>query len=265
MISDNLQLFEVHFKPESPSKYPPIIFVPGWGSFIDSWKIVLKEMTKFFEIFYIETREKRSAEHSPEQSISIEEIGSDLARIVKIKDLEKSKFIVLGSSMGATAIIDSMLKSSIKPSLSVLIGPNLEYRIPKIWIFIIKLLPASSYKLIKPMAKLYMKKKYIDMNSDPEQFTKYSFVLDNIHFERARRAALSFKDYSLKNTILNIDQKILILSGRKDILHNYEDAHDLTKKMKNAKLIDMETNKRTHSEELVDVLRDYLDKIKLFK
>ena len=35
--------------------------------------------------------------------------------------------------------------------------------------------------------------------------------------------------------------------------------------MKNAKLIDMETNKRTHSEELVDVLRDYLDKIKLFK
>ena len=96
MISDNLQLFEVHFKPESPSKYPPIIFVPGWGSFIDSWKIVLKEMTKFFEIFYIETREKSSAEHSPEQSISIEEIGSDLARIVKIKDLEKSKFIVLG-------------------------------------------------------------------------------------------------------------------------------------------------------------------------
>ena len=64
---------------------------------------------------------------------------------------------------------------------------------------------------------------------------------------------------------MNIDQKILILSGRKDILNNYEDAQDLTKKMKNAKLIDMETNKRTHSEELVDVLRDYLDKIKLFK
>ena len=101
MISDNLQLFEVHFKPESPSKYPPIIFVPGWGSFIDSWKIVLKEMTKFFEIFYIETREKGSAEHSPEQSISIEEIGSDLARIVKIKDLEKSKYCLLYTSDAA--------------------------------------------------------------------------------------------------------------------------------------------------------------------
>ena len=57
-VSNKIQLFEIHFTPIKLTKYPPVIFIPGWGSFIHGWKIVLKEMSKHFEIYYIETRKK---------------------------------------------------------------------------------------------------------------------------------------------------------------------------------------------------------------
>ena len=66
-VSNKIQLFEIHFTPKKLTKYPPVIFIPGWGSFIHGWKIVLKEMSRHFEIYYIETREKSSAKHVKEQ------------------------------------------------------------------------------------------------------------------------------------------------------------------------------------------------------
>ena len=110
-----------------------------------------------------------------------------------------------------------------------------------------------------------MKKKYIDMNSDSEQFKKYSYVLDNIHFERTKRAVHGFKNYSLRSRILEIKQKTVIFSGKKDALHDFKDAVEINNKIKNSKLFNLETNRRTHSKEMVDLLRDYLDMNKLFK
>ena len=80
-ISNKIQLFEIHFTPKKLTKYPPIIFIAGWGSFIRGWKIVLKEMSKHFEIYYIETREKSSAKHTKEQKISIQNIGDDISKL----------------------------------------------------------------------------------------------------------------------------------------------------------------------------------------
>ena len=120
--------------------------------------MLMKLLSKHFELFYVETREKGSAKHNPEQPITIQEIGKDLARVIELKGLTKDSFIMFGSSMGATAIIESILNNNIKPSLAVLIGPNMKYKIPRIWIYVITLLPGFLYGLIKPLAKYYMKK-----------------------------------------------------------------------------------------------------------
>ncbi|MBT4148918.1 MAG: hypothetical protein HOE46_00955, partial [Candidatus Marinimicrobia bacterium] len=53
----DIKLFLIHFKPKIKSNFPPVIFISGWGSIIDSWNVVLKEMTKDFEVYYLETRE----------------------------------------------------------------------------------------------------------------------------------------------------------------------------------------------------------------
>ena len=264
-VSNDIQLFEVRFSPKNISKYPPVVFIAGWGSFIQGWEIVLKEMTKHFEIYYIETREKGSAKHVKEQKISIQNIGDDIAKVVQLHDIDDNSFIAFGSSMGATAILDAIAENKLNPYLAVLIGPNIEFNIPRFLIIIIAVIPTQLYKFIKPFAKWYMKKKYIDMNSDSKQYHKYAYVLDNIHLGRTRRSALSFKKYSFQDKIEQIKKRILVFSGKKDILHSYEKTLDMVNRVEQATLINLETNERTHSVEMVDELRSYLNKYNLFK
>ena len=260
-VSSCVQLFKIHFTPKKLTNYPPVIFIPGWGSFIQGWKTVLREMSKDFEIYYLETREKSSAIHKKEQEITIENIGDDIARVTALIDLKDDGFIALGSSMGATAILDAIAGEKLSPSLAVLIGPNIEFNIPRFLIIILSIIPIQFYKVIRPFAKWYMKRKYIDMGSDSKQYHKYSYVLDNIHFGRTRRSALSFKKYSFKDKIEKIRKRILVFSGKKDILHNYKQTLDMVKRNENATLVNLETNDRTHSKEMVDEIRAYLKKI----
>ena len=264
-VSNKIQLFEIHFTPKKLTKYPPIIFIAGWGSFIRGWKTVLKEMSKHFEIYYIETREKSSAKHAKEQKISIQNIGDDIARAVLLHKIDDNSFIALGSSMGATVILDAMAANKLNPLLAVLIGPNIEFNIPRFLIIIIAFIPTQLYMFIKPLAKWYMKKKYIDMDSDSKQYHKYAYVLDNIHIGRTRRSALSFKKYSFQDKIEQIKKRILVFSGKKDILHSYEKTLEMVNAIDGATLINLETNERTHSVEMVDALRNYLNKSNLFK
>ena len=264
-VSSCVQLFKIHFTPKKLTNYPPVIFIPGWGSFIQGWKIVLREMSKDFEIYYLETREKGSAIHKKEQEITIENIGDDIARVTALINLKDDGFIALGSSMGATAILDAMAGEKLSPSLAVLIGPNIEFNIPRFLIIILSITPIQLYKVIRPFAKWYMKRKYIDMESDSKQYHKYSYVLDNIHFGRTRRSALSFKKYSFKDKIEKIRKRILVFSGKKDILHNYKQTLDMVKRIENATLVNLETNDRTHSIEMVDEMKAYLKKYNLFK
>ena len=148
-VSNGIQLFQVHFKPKKITNYPPVIFIPGWGSFIQGWKIVLREMSKDFEIYYLETREKSSAIHKKEQEITIENIGDDIARVTALINLKDDGFIALGSSMGATAILDAMAEKKLSPSLAVLIGPNVEFNIPRFLIIILWIIPIQFYKAIR--------------------------------------------------------------------------------------------------------------------
>ena len=264
-VSNGIQLFQVHFKPKKITNYPPVIFIPGWGSFIQGWKIVLREMSKDFEIYYLETREKSSAIHKKEQEITIENIGDDIARVTALINLKDDGFIALGSSMGATAILDAMAEEKFSPSLAVLIGPNIEFNIPRFLIIILSIIPVQFYKVIRPFAKWYLKKKYIDMDSDSKQYDKYSYVLDNVHFDRTRRSALSFKKYSFETKIEQIKKRILVFSGDKDILHNYERTVDMVRRIKGSKLINLKTNDKTHSAEMVMEKRGYLEQRNLFK
>ena len=103
------------------------------------------------------------------------------------------------------------------------------------------------------------------MDSDSNQYKKYSYVLDHIHIARTRRSALSFKKYSFEDKIKNVKKRILVFSGKKDILHSYEKTLDMVEKIDDAKLINLETNDRTHSVEMVDEMRAYLKKYNLFK
>ena len=73
--SDGVSLLTIRFQPKNKSAFPPVIFLPGWGSLIDSWQVVLKKMTENFEIYYVETREKSSSQQPKEKPLTIDSVS----------------------------------------------------------------------------------------------------------------------------------------------------------------------------------------------
>ena len=256
--ADNIKLFEIHYRPANPSPFPPLIFLPGWVSIIDSWENVLKEMTKDFEIYYLETREKGSAKHSVEQDLSIASLGDDLSSVLVYHNLFDKPYILFGSSLGGTVILDAMSKMKVSPTMAVLIGPNAEFQAPRYWLWIIRMVPPILFYFIKPLAKWYMKKKYINMEADPKQYEKYARALDQGNPSRMRRSALNCSKYKIWEKLGNIHQKVLIFTGSQDVLHGYENTVKIAELLPNCELVDLVTNARTHSVEMVNQLRSFL-------
>jgi len=258
-VRKGVKLFEIHFMPPKPSPFPPVIFLAGWGSLIYSWEIVLKEMTKDFEVYYVETREKGSAIHHGKQDLSIDSLGSDLDPIVAHHNLLGRSYIMFGSSLGATVILDAMSQDKINPSYSILIGPNAEFIAPWFWIMIARITPPFLYHVIKPVIIWYMKKNYLDTDSDPEQYQKYVRSLNEAHPQRLRRSALNFSKYKIWDRLGSIHQKVLIFTGSKDVMHGFENTVKIAKSLSQCDLVDLETNAKTHSVDMVDQMRQYLE------
>ena len=82
-----IKLLQVHFSPGLRSQYPPVIFLAGWASLIYSWEIVLREMTKDFEVYYVETREKSSAIHLTEQPLKINTLVRVNMKVQSLKSM----------------------------------------------------------------------------------------------------------------------------------------------------------------------------------
>ena len=256
--ADNIKLFEIHYRPANPSPFPPLIFLPGWVSIIDSWENVLKEMTKDFEIYYLETREKGSAKHPIEQELNIAALGDDLSSVLDYHNLVDEPYILFGSSLGGTVILDAMSQLKVSPTMAVLIGPNAEFQAPRYWLWIIRMVPPILLDFIKPLAKWYMKKKYINMEADPKQYEKYARALDQGNAGRMKRSALSFSKYKIWEKLDNIHQKVLIFTGSKDVMHRYDNTVKMAELLPNCKLVDLVTNASTHSVEMVEQLRNLL-------
>jgi len=167
-------------------------------------------------------------------------------------------YILFGSSLGGTVILDAMSKMKVSPTMAVLIGPNAEFQAPRYWLWIIRMVPPILFYFIKPLAKWYMKKKYINMEADPKQYEKYARALDQGNPSRMRRSALNCSKYKIWEKLGNIHQKVLIFTGSQDVLHGYENTVKIAELLPNCELVDLVTNARTHSVEMVNQLRSFL-------
>ena len=256
-ISENVLLKLITFTPSLINNNPAVVFIPGWISMIKGWQEVLKEMTKDFTVYYLETREKISSQIKENADYSVEEIGNDIIRLIEILKLQNRKYILLGSSLGATSILNCCKDLQVKPFSLILISPNAEFRIPPWGVLVIKLFYPPLYNFIKPYLKWYIKTFRMNVKHDYEQYEKYSSVLNFADPWKLKKAALSVYKYSVWNLLDKIEYPTLILGGSKDKLHEPENLKRIVSSMKKATYVDMGTNKGTHSKEVVYEIRKY--------
>jgi pimeloyl-ACP methyl ester carboxylesterase len=64
-------------------------------------------MTRDFTIHYVDTREKASSRITGKTDYGVEAVARDIVRIVAHYGLRSGKYVLIGSSLGATAGIDA--------------------------------------------------------------------------------------------------------------------------------------------------------------
>ena len=260
-ITDGVSLRLITFKPAKDKKHPPVLFVAGWISLIVGWREVLREMTKDFTVYYIETREKISSKLRGKLEQSVDAIRRDLVALVSYLGLESKKYILFGSSLGGTAIIDCCRHLTVEPKCLVLIEPNAAFRVPRTWKIIVNSFYPGLFKILKPTVKWYLRTFRLNVEADPAQYTKYCNALDAADPWKLKRAVKSLWGYEVWNILKDIHIPTLILSASEDKLHEPESLNKMADIMPNAELLDMGTNKNTHSAPMVDEVRRLLKRI----
>jgi len=263
-VSDDVSLRVISFKPPVLKKNPVIIFVTGWVSLITGWQKVLLEMTKDFTVHYIETREKISSQIKGKVRFGVEDIGRDITSLLSTLNLKSQEYILFGSSLGATAILDCCRFLGRQPLCLVLIGPNAVFRIPRFAKVIIRTFPVQLYQILKPVMKWYFRTFRLDVESDYEQYQKYCNVMDAADPRKLKKAAISLGKYQVWDLLDDIEIPTLIFGASKDMLHEPENLKKMVSMMKNVTYVDLETNTGTHSKGMVEEMRRYLRKLYFF-
>ncbi len=257
-VDEGVILQVVNFTPATNTHRPAVIFVAGWVSHIDGWHEVLLEMTSQFPVLYVETRDKTSAQVSREADYSVAALAGDLAAVVAHYQLAPDDYIMLGSSLGGTAILECFHLLQAKPRCLVLIGPNAEFRLPPLGATFIRLFPPSVYLGLRPIIKLYLRLFRLDVKADYAQYAKYKRVLDAADPWKLKRGMLALATYQVWERLAGINRPTLVIGGAHDVMHEPGNLRRMVSMLPRGQYLDLGTNRATHSSEMVERVREYL-------
>lgn len=262
-MTDGVSLKVIDFNPEkSESGKPSVIFIAGWISLISGWQGVLKELTPEHRTFYIESREKKSSllPEKTKVSFTMDRIREDISDLVDRLIPENEKFVLAGSSLGASAILEFCASGKRKPECAILVGPNEEFRFPKFLGAIIPLIPPAMYFAVRPVIKWYLRNFRLDKKKERAQVEKYEKTINLADPYKLKANALALKNYSIWNRIQGITTPCLIFGATTDKLHSTEKMKRLIELIPEVQYIELASNTDTHSEKAGRIMIDYLGK-----
>jgi pimeloyl-ACP methyl ester carboxylesterase len=260
-VSERVSLRTITFEPANPPSNPPVVFVAGWITLMAAWKDVLREMTRDFTVYYIETREKISSKVTGKEPYTVEALGRDLDGMIAMLGLNDGRYVLFGSSLGATVVLDCVRFLRKQPKCLVVVGPNAEFRVPWWGRIIIVLFYPPTYSLLKGFIKWYLRNFRLDVNSDLAQYEKYCNNLDAADPWKLKKAAWAFSFYTVWSLLPAIRLPVLLVTASKDKLHEPENLKKMAALIPNCTVLDFETNRGTHSGEMVQGMREYLARL----
>jgi pimeloyl-ACP methyl ester carboxylesterase len=248
----------IDFQPSQPGNNPVVVFVAGWVTQIIAWKEVLQEMTRDFRVIYLETREKISSKIKGRAEFDVEAIGKDIVALVDHFQLPNNSYLLFGSSLGATAIVDCVRFLNRQALCLVLVGPNAHFRVPTLGMWIIRPFYPGLYLLIKPVVKWYLRTFRLDLEHDYAQYEKYCRSLDAADPFKLKPAVIALSTYQIWPYLSYVKCPSLIFGAEMDKLHEPENLHKIVRSLPDCSYIDLRTNQGTHSREVVEHLRKFL-------
>jgi pimeloyl-ACP methyl ester carboxylesterase len=259
-IDECVSLRVIHFKPFAVSPYPPLVMVVGLATVIESFQGIIGGLTRDFEVYYVETREKSSSRLSGKVKFDMETIAGDILSILRILELPLKQYILFGYSYSAAVMVEAYRHLQSKPICLLLLSPTPHFYYPR-WSLPIIRASVPLYGVLKPIAKWYLRNFVMNLKEDKDMYLFTSRALDRADPRKLKNAILAVAGYQVFDKLEFIDCATLIVDTSKDGIHKHEDIIRMANLIKGSTYIDMENNKRTHGAELTTVIIDYVSNL----
>ncbi len=257
-VQHGVHLRVMTWRPIQPVSEDPIIFVAGWVSAVSGWAPLLKVMAARRPVYYIETREKRSALFENKKLIpadfSIAQMAADLIHVCSHLGIASPYATVIGSSLGATALLEALKGGRLTAGTAFLIAPNSDFKAPWYlqWMLF---LPAFFYHGIKYFILWYIKTFKCDVKNEPEQMMRYNETLRAAHPQRIKLSAKAaiYQKYQVWPHLDSVQIPVALAYAPTDTLHSSANIRHMADRLPRATLIACPSNKYMHS---ADVMHD---------
>ncbi len=257
-LSDGGKVRHLRFVPENP--IAQVILIPGLNTLLMSWyKFLLLLQKERFQIDYVETREKRTSILKKAKSITYERLIQDVKEAYEKVNEQGLKTVALGSSMGANLILLSLARQEIDPDFAVLVGPLLDFHIPKFFKFVSPFLNRVTFTIIKPIAWWFVLPRFLNKEKDPFQAHKYELGFKLGDATKMKYAFKSWAGTTLREDLPKINGKktqVVLIGAEEDKLHAADETKKIAEMTENAMYIDLKTNFAAHDQPLVDLLKE---------
>ena len=259
-VSDGSQIRVLLSKaPKEAHNELTFVVIAGWNTVVSGWDEVLLEAMKDFDVVYIETREKGSSIVVKNAKFDMDRFSSDIQEIIEELQINQKKMILFSSSLGTICAAHGLGSKKFEPFLAYFVGPVHRFEMPKGSRIYMYLVPNCFLTVTRPMWKWWIRRR---KSEDPEQAAKYIRALEEAEAKKWRatgyaNAWVDFLDMYEKVAVRNY-----IVGMEKDKMHERDISMRIHERMENSTYIDLETNKKTHSAEMVKVVRQHLSDIK---
>jgi len=239
----------------------PLVFVAGWVSVIEGWRPLLQVLVRERPVYYIETREKRSAVIDRRllrpASFAIPKLANDLITICDQLTIDPERRVFFASSMGSNAVLEALKRRRLAARGAFLIGPNAEFRFP-IWGRGLVALPASIYHLIRPFVIWYVGRFRVNVKEDPEQMARYERTLRAAHPQRLKLSAQAVLGYSVLPGLETVAAPVAVAYAPSDTLHGADEVRRIVDSMPCGEAVECRSNTYMHTAEVAADLQRFL-------
>jgi len=258
----SLRLYE--WRPENDGGADPILFVAGWISLVTGWVPLLEKLVQTRPVFYLETREKESAEISPElmrpSSFSVPRLAEDLVEVSNQLGLDRDRTVLFGSSMGSNAILEVLKGDRLTAKGAFVVGPNAEFHFPW-WGRPLVHLPPWVYSAAKPFVLWYLRTFRVNAREDPEQMARYVRTIRAADPERIMLSAQAVIDYDAMPGLDTISSPVAVAYASSDILHCGDEVRRIVEAMPRGEAVSCPSNTYMHTAEVVADLDLFLARL----
>ena len=254
-----LRLYE--WRPVNDDGADPIFFVAGWISLVTGWVPLLEKLVQSRPVFYLETREKESAEIPAElmrpSSFSVSRLAEDLVEVSNQLDLDRDRAVLFGSSMGSNAILEALKGDRLKAKGAFVVGPNAEFHFPW-WGRPLVHLPSCVYSAAKPFVLWYLRTFRVNVREDPEQMARYVRTVRAADPKRIMLSARAVIDYDAMPGLDTISSPVAVAYAANDTLHGAEEVQRIVDAMPRGVAVKCPSNTYMHTAEVVTDLDRFI-------